>query len=42
MLPGCFPRWRAAAIADYLDRETARIDTLIEEQQRLIEMLQGA
>jgi type I restriction enzyme S subunit len=27
------------AIADYLERETARIDTLIEEQQRLIEML---
>lgn len=27
------------ATADYLDRETARIDTLIEEQQRLIEML---
>lgn len=27
------------AIADYLDRETARIDTLIEEQQRLITML---
>jgi len=27
------------AIADYLDRETVRIDTLIEEQQRLIEML---
>ena len=27
------------AIADYLDRETARIDTLIEEQQRLIRML---
>lgn len=27
------------AIADYLDRETARIDTLIEEQQRLVEML---
>ncbi|MEU8197927.1 restriction endonuclease subunit S [Microbispora amethystogenes] len=27
------------AIAAYLDRETARIDTLIEEQQRLIEML---
>ncbi|MFF6884586.1 restriction endonuclease subunit S [Streptomyces sp. NPDC012421] len=26
-------------IADYLDRETTRIDTLIEEQQRLIEML---
>jgi type I restriction enzyme, S subunit len=28
-----------SAIADYLDRETARIDTLIEEQERLIEML---
>jgi type I restriction enzyme, S subunit len=27
------------AIADYLDRETARIDTLIKEQQRLIDML---
>lgn len=27
------------AIADYLDRETARIDTLIDEQERLIEML---
>ena len=27
------------AITDYLDRETGRIDTLIEEQQRLIEML---
>lgn len=27
------------SIADYLDRETARIDTLIEEQQRLIEVL---
>ncbi|TVT61909.1 restriction endonuclease subunit S [Amycolatopsis rhizosphaerae] len=27
------------AVADYLDRETARIDTLIEEQQRLVEML---
>ncbi|WP_327650544.1 restriction endonuclease subunit S [Micromonospora zamorensis] len=27
------------AIASYLDRETARIDTLIEEQQRLIEIL---
>ncbi|MER5261552.1 restriction endonuclease subunit S [Actinosynnema sp. NPDC002837] len=27
------------AIADYLDRETARIDTLVEEQQRLIETL---
>lgn len=28
------------AIADYLDRETARIDELIDEQQRLIELLQ--
>lgn len=28
-------------IADYLDRETALIDTLIEEQQCLIEMLRG-
>lgn len=27
------------AIAGYLDRETARIDTLVEEQQRLIDML---
>ncbi|GAU65928.1 type IV restriction endonuclease Mrr [Streptomyces sp. NBRC 110611] len=27
------------AIAGYLDRETARIDTLVEEQQRLIELL---
>lgn len=27
------------AIADYLDRETARIDALMEEQQRLIELL---
>jgi type I restriction enzyme, S subunit len=27
------------AIAGYLDRETARIDTLIEEQQRLVEIL---
>jgi len=27
------------AIADYLDRETARIDSLIEEQQRLIGLL---
>lgn len=26
-------------IANYLDRETARIDTIIEEQERLIEML---
>lgn len=28
------------AIADFLDRESARIETLIEEQQRLIELLQ--
>lgn len=27
------------AIADYLDRETARIDSLIKEQQRLIDLL---
>ena len=33
------PQWNQRAIAEYLDRETARIDTLIEEQQRLIEML---
>lgn len=33
------PRTEQRAIADYLDRETARIDTLIEEQRRLIEML---
>jgi type I restriction enzyme S subunit len=33
------PSTTQRAIADYLDRETARIDTLIEEQQRLIEML---
>ncbi|MFQ1003924.1 hypothetical protein [Modestobacter sp. SSW1-42] len=29
------------AIVDYLDRETARIDALIKEQGRLIEMLRG-
>ncbi len=33
------PTAEQGAIADYLDRETARIDTLVEEQQRLIEML---
>ncbi|MFC4536949.1 restriction endonuclease subunit S [Sphaerisporangium dianthi] len=33
------PLDKQRAIADYLDRETARIDTLIDEQQRLIEML---
>ncbi|ARE38051.1 MULTISPECIES: restriction endonuclease subunit S [Rhodococcus] len=35
----CPPRSEQRAIADYLDRETARIDTLIEEQQRLIDLL---
>lgn len=33
------PTSEQCAIADYLDRETARIDTLIKEQQQLIEML---
>ena len=33
------PLGEQQAIANYLDRETARIDTLIEEQQGLIEML---
>lgn len=33
------PREEQRVIADYLDRETARIDTLIEEQQRLIDRL---
>ncbi|MEV0664692.1 restriction endonuclease subunit S [Actinomadura luteofluorescens] len=33
------PSLEQRAIADYLDRETTRIDTLIKEQQRLIEML---
>lgn len=33
------PAQEQGAIADYLDRETGRIDTLIEEQQRLIGML---
>lgn len=33
------PRSQQDAIADYLDRETAQIDTLIHEQQRLIELL---
>lgn len=36
------PAWAPAeqqAIADFLDRETARTDTLIEEQQRLIDLL---
>ena len=33
------PRVEQNAIVTYLDRETARVDTLIEEQRRLIEML---
>lgn len=33
------PLGEQQAIADYLDRETAQIDTLIEEQQHLIDML---
>nr|WP_255427649.1 restriction endonuclease subunit S [Yimella sp. cx-51] len=33
------PAGEQRAIADYLDRETERIDTLIAEQQRLIELL---
>ena len=33
------PAEEQRAIADYLDRETTRIDMLIEEQQRLLEML---
>lgn len=37
----CPPCSEQRVIADYLDRETARIDTLIEEQRRLIEMLLG-
>ena len=36
----CFSLPGQRAIADYLDRETAQIDTLIAEQQRLIELLQ--
>lgn len=35
----CPPPAEQRAIADYLDRETARIDALIEEQERLVEML---
>jgi len=34
------PLAEQCAIADYLDRETAQIDTLIEEQQRLVDLLQ--
>ena len=31
--------WEQCAIADYLDRETTRIDTLMKEQQQLIEFV---
>ncbi len=34
------PFARQRAIADYLDRETARIDALIEKKQRLVEVLE--
>jgi type I restriction enzyme S subunit len=34
------PREEQSAIAEFLDRETAKIDALIAEQQRLIELLQ--
>ncbi|MEU7811834.1 restriction endonuclease subunit S [Pseudonocardia sp. NPDC049154] len=33
------PQGEQRGIIDYLDRETARIDTLIEEQQRLVDLL---
>jgi type I restriction enzyme S subunit len=33
------PRVEQAAIASFLDRETAKIDALVEEQRRLIELL---
>lgn len=33
------PREEQAAIANFLDRETAKIDALVEEQKRLIELL---
>jgi type I restriction enzyme S subunit len=39
MVP-CPPQKEQAAIAAFLDRETAKIDALIAEQQRLIELLQ--
>ncbi len=34
------PRREQVAIADFLDRETAKIDALVAEQERLIELLQ--
>ena len=39
MVP-CPPQKEQAAIATFLDHETAKIDALIAEQQRLIELLQ--
>jgi type I restriction enzyme S subunit len=39
MMP-CPPQKEQTAIATFLDRETAKIDALIAEQQRLIELLQ--
>jgi type I restriction enzyme S subunit len=39
MVP-CPPQKEQTAIATFLDRETAKIDALIAEQQRLIELLQ--
>ncbi|MCA3010564.1 MAG: restriction endonuclease subunit S, partial [Phycisphaerales bacterium] len=33
------PQGEQFAIADFLDRETAKIDALVAEQQRLIELL---
>lgn len=38
MLP-CPSRAEASAIASFLDRETVKIDTLVQEQQRLIDLL---
>ena len=35
----CPPRQEQAAVAAFLDRETAKIDALVEEQQRLIALL---
>jgi len=34
------PRGEQVAIADFLDRETAKIDALVEKKERLIELLQ--
>lgn len=41
MITVCIPApLEQRTVADFIDRETARIDTLIEEQQRLIDTLQ--